>query len=79
MPTVGAMQMDDSQDTLDTVAHLREEICKLTQEQCRALEDATFVPMSKIQEKAYANRRTKLLNLIKDFAERLRQQLRAAS
>jgi hypothetical protein len=73
------MQMDDSEDTPETVAQLREEICELTQEQSRALEDATFVPMSEFQEKVYANRRTKLLNLVRELVERLRQQLRAAS
>ena len=71
--------MDDSEDIPETVAHLREEICELTQKQSRALEDATFIPMSETQKKEYAKRRRKLLNLAQNFAERLRQQLRAAS
>jgi hypothetical protein len=70
--------MDDSEDTPETVAHLRKEIHELTQEQRRALEDVTFVPLSETPKKAYANRRTRLLNLLGDFVERMRQQLGAA-
>jgi hypothetical protein len=70
--------MHKSEDTSDTVAHLGEEIHELTQEQGRALEHAMFVPMSEIPKKAYANRRTRLLNLVGDFVERIRQQLGAA-
>jgi hypothetical protein len=70
---LGAMQMQYSEDTSETVAHLREEIHEITQEQCRALEDAMFVPTSEPQKKAYAKRRTRLLNLLGDFVERMRQ------
>jgi hypothetical protein len=70
--------MHKSEDTSETVAHLREEIHELTQEQSRALEEAMFVPLSETQKKAYAKRRTRLLNLLGDFVERMRQQLGAS-
>jgi hypothetical protein len=67
------MQMQYSEDTSETVAHLKEEIHELTQKQIQVLEDAMFVPLSETQKKAYAKRRTRLLNLLADFVERMRQ------